>query len=272
MLNKVALITGATRGIGKAISLSLARQGYNIVVTGKSIKDTPNLPGSIYSVSNEIEKMGVKALPIKLDVRNHDDIKNTLDLTKKNFGRLDVVVNNAGALYWNSIENTDIKKYNLINDINCRGSFFISKYSIPLMLENDGGHIIMQSPPLPTNIREQKVLANKTAYMISKWGMTLGALGIGEELKDKGIAVNTLWPSTAIESHAVINNNLGEPKIWRKPDIIVDTVNEIIKENPDQFTCNQLIDEVYLRGKGYTDFEKYQCVEGYEPPLLSNLI
>jgi len=267
-MNKVALITGSTRGIGKALSIGLAKKGYNIVVTGKTIDTNPNLPGTIYSVANEVEKEGVKALSIQLDVRDEESVIDMYKTIKNKFNRLDIIINNAGALHWKPIEETSMKRYDLINDINCRGSFMVSKYGAPLMLETGGGHIITMSPPLAQNIGELKTLRDKTAYMISKWGMTMGAIGFSEEYHKKGIGVNTLWPMTAIESYAVINNNLGNKTTWRTPEIMVDTVNSIIEENPYTFTGNQLIDEVYLRKKGVTDFSKYQCVEGFEPPSL----
>ena len=271
-MNKVALITGATRGIGRDIALNLAKNGYNIVVAGKTIHNNPNLPGTIYSVSNEIKELGMQALPVKVDLRNYSDIKHMIKMTENNFGRLDVVINNAGALFWKNIEETELKNYDLINNINSRGAFFVSKLSIPLLKKSGGGHIINQSPPLPSNIIEFKSsVKGKTAYMISKWGMTIGAIGLSEECRKFNIGVNTLWPKTAIESYAVKNNNLGNEKIWRKTDIIVDTINEIINEDPSNFTGNQLIDEDYLRLKGYTDFDKYQCIPGYEPPKLTDI-
>ena len=270
-MNKVALITGATRGIGKSIAIGLANQGYNIVVAGKSTTNNPKIPGTIYSVSEEIENLGRLALPIKVDVRNYNDIENLILKTEQTFGRLDVVINNAGALSWTPICDTDFKKYNLINEVNSRGSFFLSKLAIPLMEKTGGGHIIYQSPPLLDGNELKNTLKNKTAYMISKWGMTLGAIGLSEECKGKNISVNTIWPMTPIESYAVKNNNLGNEKMWRKSDIMVDTVSEILKEDPNTFTGNQLIDEYYLRMKGYNNFEKYQCVDGFEPPRLDDI-
>lgn len=269
-MNKVALITGSSRGIGKSIALGLAKNGYNIVITGKSTESSSNLPGNIYDTATEVEKYGVKALPFKIDHRYTHYNKDLFNSIEKEFGRLDVLINNAGALSWNMIEDTDEKKYDLINDINCKNSFFLSKDAIPLMKQN-GGHIINQSPPLLFNNDLFKTLNGKTAYMISKWGMTLSALGIAEEYRGKGISANTIWPMTPIESYAVRNNQLGNEKMWRKSDIIVDSILEILREDSNKFTGNQLIDEIYLREKGVTNFEKYQCVPGYEPPKLSDL-
>jgi citronellol/citronellal dehydrogenase len=273
-MTKVALITGATRGIGRALAIGLAKNGYDIVVTGKSVYNKKSIPGTIFTVSSEIKKLGRKALPVQLDVQNYDDIENLFKKIEQTFGRLDLVINNAGALFWKNIDETNPKNYDLINNINSRGAFFISKLAIPLMIKSGGGHIINQSPPLSTNFNEFKqTLKGKTAYMISKWGMTLGALGLSEELKEKhiGIGVNTIWPNTPIESYAVINNKLGDKSMWRTTDITLDCVLEIIKENPKVFTGNQLIDETYLRSKGTTDFSKYQCVSGSEPPKLNDI-
>jgi len=271
-MNKVALITGATRGIGRALALGLSNKGYDIVIAGKTTEYNPKIPGTIYSVAKEVEIIGTKALPIKTDMRNYKDIENLINKTEEKFGRLDIVINNAGALSWKPTIDTNIKEYDLINSVNSRGSFFLSKLSIPLLKKSGGGHIIYQSPPLPDNIIDLKnTVKNKSAYMISKWGMTIGAIGLSEELKVNNIAVNTIWPMTPIESYAVKNNNLGNKKMWRKSDIIVDSVLHIINEKPSLFTGNQLIDETYLRSKGIDCFENYQCELGYEPPKLANI-
>jgi citronellol/citronellal dehydrogenase len=271
-MNKVAIITGATRGIGRALAIGLSKKGYNIVIAGKTTDHNPKIPGTIYSVAKEIELIGTKALPIKTDMRNYNDIENLIYKTNETFGRLDLVINNAGALSWKSTIDSGVKEYDLINAVNSRGAFFLSKLSIPLLKKSGGGHIIYQSPPLPDNIVDFKnTVKNKSAYMISKWGMTIGAIGLSEELKGTNIGVNTLWPMTPIESFAVKNNNLGDKKIWRKSDIIVDSVLHMINEDPTIFTGNQLIDETYLRTKGHHNFEKYQCELGYEPPKLTDI-
>ena len=269
MANKVALVTGASRGIGKAICLGLAEKGYNIVVVSKSITSKEHLPGTIYETANEVEKHNVKALPIKADLRHDMDIDNVIQQTKEQFGKVDVLVNNAGALWWKPINETPSNKYDLVNQINSRASYVLSRSCINLM--KDGGHIIMQSPPIPDLDTLKSSLNGKTAYMISKLGMTMAALGISEEYKGKGIACNTLWPMTPIESFAVKNYNLGSEKMWRTSDIMVDCVKYIVEEDSKYFTGHQLIDEEYLRSKGYTNFMKYQCVPGYEPPKLNEL-
>lgn len=270
-MSKVALITGATRGIGRALALGLAKNGYNIVIAGKTSAPNPKLPGTIYSVADEVREFKVKALPVKVDLRDDKQIENLVKDTERDFGKLDLLINNAGALFWRPVKDTELKNYDLINNINSRASFYLSKLCIPLLENSGGGHIINQSPPILEGKLFQEAVKDKTAYMISKWGMTIGAMGLAEEYRGKGIAVNSLWPMTPIESYALINNNLGERKMWRNTNIIVDSVLEILKEDKNTFTGHQLIDEMYLRSKGVEDFTKYQCIRGHEPPRLTDI-
>lgn len=268
LMNKVAFVTGASRGIGRVICHKLAENGYNVVITGKSIKENAKLPGTIYSVSNEInKKYNVNTLPIKMNVRKDSDMKDAVKETINQFGKIDVLINNAGALWWKNILNTPPTKYDLINDINVRASYVLSYLFLPYF--HDGGHIIMHSPSFEV-IKENSTYKNKAAYMISKYGMTMTSMGIAEEFKGRGIASNTIWPSTPIQSFATKNNNLGTEKHWRKPDIIADAILEIINEDPNEFTGNQLIDEDYLMSKGITDFTKYRCIKEHEPPKLND--
>ena len=269
-MNKVALVTGASRGIGRVICHKLAENGYHVVITAKSVKENKVLPGTIYSVHNEIQKKyNVESMPLQMDVRSTVDMKTCVDSIVKEYGKIDVLINNAGALWWRNIMETPPSKYDLVNDVNVRASFILSHLCMPHM-EKDGGHIIMHSPPFD-EIKENKTYKNKTGYMISKYGMTMTAMGIAEEFFGKGIAANTIWPSTPIKSFATKNNNLGTEKHWRKPDIIADAILEIIKEDPNEFTGRQLIDEEYLRSKGVDDFTKYRCMENYEPPKLNDI-
>ncbi len=271
-MNKVAIITGSTRGIGRHLALTLAKNGYNITVTGKSTTSTKNLPGSIYTVADEVSELGSDALPIKLDVRNIDEIENCVKQTYDKWGRIDVLINNAGALWWKPIKDTPAKKYDLINSVNSRASFLMAREAIPYMLKNDGGHIINFSPPIMSLlIRSYAPLKNKTAYLISKMGMTLGMLGISREYMGYNIASNSLWPLRPVESYALINNNLGDYKSWYKQDIISDSVMHILAEDKMTFTGNQLVDEEYLKHKGVIDFTKYRCDPNYEPPKLDEI-
>ena len=272
-MTKTALITGASRGIGKVIAEKFASEGIRVLIASKSVAENKNLPGTIYSVQNEIvEKYPDSEVhPFYLDVRDDNNIKSVVKEIHKSYGAIDILINNAGALYWKDITKTPTKKYDLINDVNVRGSFILSRYCIKQMVkEKKAGHIIMHSPPLP-NPKDKKIYKDKTAYMISKYGMTMTAMGISEEYKKYGITGNTIWPATAIETAAVINNGLGTKEMWRKPEIIADAIWEIINENPREFTGNQLIDEDYLRTKGVNDFSKYQVIQGSEPPKLMDL-
>jgi citronellol/citronellal dehydrogenase len=271
-MNKVALITGASRGIGRVIVNKLAEKGYNVVITAKTIDNNNNLPGTIYDVQNEISNKykNVSSLAMQLDVRNYNQMKDVVKKTIKEYGKIDAVIHNAGALHWKSINETYHNKYDLINNINSRASFLLSQLCLKYMKHDGYGHIIMHSPPLP-NPTDIDIYKNKTAYMISKLGMTMTAMGIASEYKGTGIAANTIWPSTPIESFAVKNHKLGEKKMWRKADIIGDSIIKILEEDPNKFTGNQLIDEEYLRSKGVRNFGKYQCVKGHEPPKLLDI-
>ena len=264
-MSKVALITGSTRGIGKTIAETLAKEGYNIVVAGKSIKNNNKLPGTIYSVKDELQnKYNIDVLACKLNLTDDTSIIKTVQKTIDKFGKIDILINNAGALYWDNIENTPINKYDLINNVNGRGSFYLSKLCLEHMKKRNYGHIIMHSPPL-SEWNNKDIYTYKTGYLISKYAMTMTALGISAEYKDYNIAANTIWPKKAIESYATKNNNLGNKTQWRKPNIIADVILEIINENPKTFSGNQLIDEEYLTKKGVNDFSKYRCVETNEP-------
>ena len=266
-MRKVAVITGASRGIGRAIAINFAKKNYDIVLAAKSIENTKLLPGSILTVKNEIKKLypNTRILPVQTDIRSEKSIKSLVNEIRTNFDRVDVLINNASALYWTPIEETYAKKYDLIQEVNTRGSFLMSKYILPIMKSQGSGDIIMHSPPIDLNS-----IGGLTAYMISKYGMTMTALGIAQEYKHLNIRANTIWPATMIESYATINNNLGDRKLWRKPDIIVDAINHILEEDK-KFSGNMLIDEDYLKQKGIKDFSKYRCVSDSEPPRISEL-
>lgn len=273
-LKKIAVVTGSSRGIGKHIAQRLARDEYLVVITGKT---TTGDKGSIYSVVDEIEKLGGEAFPVPLDLQKTDSIENLARVVKNEFGKLDVLVNNASAMWWANIEHTPSKKYDLINNINARGSYLVSRQLVNLM--PPGSHILTHSPPIdPISMKmylEHQGFKNKVGYMVSKLGMSIVASGLAQELASQNIASNCIWPSTAIESAAMKDNKLiskkfNNPKLWRKPEIISDMVSELVKE-PTSFTNNFLIDELYLKSKGYSDFDKYQCVPGFEPPKLIDL-
>lgn len=268
-MSKTAVITGASRGIGRSIAFMLAKNNYNLVLAAKTTKQiSDKLPSTIYCVEEEIKKKypNTNILPFKTNVQDEMSVSKLTDAIKNRFGTVDVLINNASALSWSSVEKMDMKKYDLVNSVNSRGSYLMSHYLLPLMEKNGSGHIIMHSPPI--NLDN---IGGYTGYMMSKYGMTMCALGISQEYKNTGIVANTIWPSTLIESYATINNNLGDKKIWRKSDIICDSIEYMLRE-PNTFTGNMLIDEDYLRNKGVTDFKKYRCVSDYEPPKIDKIL
>lgn len=263
---RVAIISGASRGVGRTIALALAKEGCNITVAAKSIEDTPNLPGTIYSVAKEIEELGVKALPIRCDVRNTEEINNVVNKTKEEFGRIDILINNAGALWWEPMTNTPEKKFDLLMDVNAKATFFFCQAVLPHMMENKWGHIINMSPPV-----DIKLMKNHIAYFMSKYGMTLISHGLAEEMRDYNIAVNSLWPETMVESYATINWGLGDKSMWRKAEVLSDSTLGILKKEPPTLTGQALIAEDFLRSEGITDMDQYNCVKGSNPPSLEHL-
>lgn len=265
LTGKVAIITGATRGIGKVCAIALAKQGCNIVVAAKTTKPDPNLPGTIFSVAEEIEALGVQALPVRVDMRSVDDLKECVRQVEEKFGRIDILINNASALWWHKIEGTPMNKYDLITQINARGTFALTALCLPIMAKGGYGRVINMSPPIQCDFR---AFGGFTAYNISKFGMTMVAMGAAAEYQGKGITGNALWPATVIESQAAKNFELGEKSTWRKADILSDCVLGIVSA-PDTFTGQQLIDDEYLRdlhGFSEEDLAVYRCVADVEPP------
>ncbi len=261
---RVAVITGASRGIGRALALGLAQAGCHIVVAAKSTTSTEKLPGSIFTVAEEVESFGVQALPIQVDVRDEAQIDALAIKTLERFGRIDILINNAGALWWQPVLETPAKRFDLVMGVNARAAFLCSRAVLPAMIERRWGHLINLSPPL-----DLAMVPGRVAYAISKLGMTLLTLGLAEEVRKHNIAVNSLWPVTIIESQASINHALGTPALWRKPDILVDCVRRIVRKEPTSLTGQALLDEDFLRSEGVTDFSGYACVPGTTPPRLS---
>jgi len=264
LAGKVAIVTGASRGIGRVLALTFAREGANVVVAAKSEAETARLPGTIYSVAREVEALGVRALPIKVDVRQQPDIEAMVAETVQQFGRIDILINNAGALWWQDVADTPMFRFDLMHEINVRASFAASQAVLPAMTAAGGGHIMVCSPPI-----DLSVLPHKTGYLISKYGMTMLALGLAEEVRERNIAVNALWPVTLIESQATINFNIGGPKLWRKAEIVADAALEVVTSPLMSVTGRALLDEDFLRERGVTDFNKYRCDPEHEPPRLT---
>ncbi len=263
LAGKVAIITGASRGIGREVALTFARAGADIVIAAKSDAENPKLPGTIFSVAKEVEALGRRALPVKLDVRDDAAIASMVTETMRAFSRIDILVNNAGALWWRPVLETPAKRFDLVMGVNARAAFACTQAVLPHMMAGGGGHVLVYSPPI-----ELKALPNKVAYCISKFGMTMLAHGLAEEMRGKSFSINALWPVTAIESQATINFQLGGPAMWRKAEIIADATLAIVKKKPGELTGQALLDEDFLRGEGVTDFAQYRCDPSSEPPRI----
>jgi citronellol/citronellal dehydrogenase len=260
--DRVVFITGASRGIGRAVALACAREGADIVIAAKTeVAENPRLPGTIHDVAREIEALGRRAMPIKLDVRDDAACEIAVAQAIERFGRVDALVNNAGALWWADVTETPVKKFDLIMGINARASFVLSHAVLPSMIEQKYGHIVMMSPPVDVSM-----CAHHGAYAVSKFGMTMLAHAIAGEYAEHNVTAHALWPATAIESFATINFGLGGPELWRKADIIADATVALLAREPSARPGAAWIDEKLLREEGVTDFSKYQCVPGVEPP------
>jgi len=259
--NKTVIITGASRGIGKAIGLKLAAAGANIVIASKSVEENPKLGGTIFSAAAEMEAAGGKALAVQCDIRFEDQVQNVVDKALETFGGIDILVNNASAINLNPTEQTDPKRFDLMYDINVRGTFMMSKACIPSLKKGTNAHILNLSPPINMDL---KWFANHLAYTISKYDMSMIALGLSAELKKYNIAANTLWPRTTIAT-AAVNNLLGGEmlmKMSRTTDIIADAAFYILSKPSTTCTGNTFIDEAVLASEGITDLSGYSVVPG----------
>lgn len=259
--NKTVFITGASRGIGKAIALRLAKEGANIVIAAKSVEEDPRLGGTIYSTAEEVTALGGKALPLQLDIRFEDQIEKAVAEAVSRFGGIDILVNNASAIQLGSTELTGAKKFDLMFSINVRGTFLVTRSCIPYLKKSEHAHILTLSPPVNLDL---KWLKPHIAYTLTKYNMTMMALAWSAELEKYRIASNALWPRTTIATAAVKNLLGGDAliKMSRTTDIIADAAFTILSKSPASCTGNTFIDEDILRSAGITDFEKYAVLPG----------
>lgn len=253
---KTAFITGASRGIGKAIALKLAHEGANIIIAAKTVEKHPRLEGTIFSAAEEIENAGGNALPIQCDIRFEDQIQEAVTKGASHFGGIDILINNASAISLTNIQDTTTKAFDLMQQINVRGTFLVSKACIPFLKKGINPHILTLSPPV--NLDERWVIAH-APYTISKYDMTMIASGLAGELKVDGVASNTLWPRTTIATAAVKNLLGGDALIRksRKPEIVADAAYFILKRPSAECTGYTFIDEDVLKAEGITDFKSY---------------
>lgn len=256
LVNKTVLITGGSRGIGKAIALKLAEAGANIVIAAKTSEPNPKLEGTIHTAVNEIKSKGGKAHAVQCDIRFEDQIQLAVNSAVETFGGLDILINNASAIHLAPTEHVEPKRYDLMQQINVRGTFLMSQACIPWLKKSDHAHILNLSPPL--NL-DPKWFGQHLAYTISKYGMSMIVLGLSEELKSIPVAVNALWPKTIIATAAIKNLPGGEQLInmSRKPSIVADAAFAILKKQPASFTGRFFIDEEVLREDGVKDFSGY---------------
>jgi citronellol/citronellal dehydrogenase len=254
---KTLFITGGSRGIGLAIALRAARDGANVAIAAKTAEPHPKLPGTIHTAAEEIEKAGGKGLPILCDIRDDAQLAAAVALTAEKFGGIDILVNNASAINLSKTPETDMKRFDLMHQINARGTYLASKLCIPHLAKSANPHILMLSPPLDM---KAKWFAPHLAYSLAKFGMSICVLGLAQELKGQGIAVNALWPRTTIAT-AAVNNLLGGDRIMRasrKPEIMADAAHLILTRPAREFTGNFCLDDTLLAEHGVTDFEHYR--------------
>jgi citronellol/citronellal dehydrogenase len=262
---KTLFITGASRGIGLAIALRAARDGANVTIAAKTTEPNPKLPGTIHTAAAEIERAGGKALACVVDVRSEEQIHAAIQRTIDAFGGLDILVNNASAISLTGTLETPLKRYDLMHQINTRGTFACSQAAIPHLLKADNPHILNLSPPLNM---EAKWFGPHVAYTMAKFGMSMCVLGMAEEFRHKGIAVNALWPRTAIATAAVQNLLGGDDSIrgCRTPEIMADAAHVVLTRNSREYTGNFCIDDDVLAAAGVTNFDAYAVTPG--APLL----
>jgi len=256
---RTLFISGASRGIGLAIANRAAKDGANIALAAKTSEPHPKLPGTIYTAAEEIEKSGGKALPLVCDIRSEDQVRKAVEQAIEKFGGIDICINNASAIQLTNTLHTDMKRYDLMHQINTRGTFLVSKVCLPHLLKSDNPHILNLSPPLDM---DAKWFGPHVAYTMAKYGMSLCVLGMSEEFKNQGVAVNALWPRTAIATAAVKNILGGEDtvNISRFPSIMADAAHVILTKNSKEFTGNFCIDDNILSESGVKDFSIYADV------------
>ncbi|GAA0199587.1 NAD(P)-dependent oxidoreductase [Kangiella japonica] len=268
--DKVIIITGASRGIGRAMALRFAEEGATIVIAAKSDKPHPKLPGTIHTVAEEVEKAGGKAIAVALDVRKELQIKKLCDQIGEKFGRIDAVVNNAGAISLTTVEDTSPKRYDLMQQVNSRAVYCFGHYALPYLKKSENPHILNLSPPV--NLKEEW-LKDYSPYTLSKYGMSILSKGMAAEFKQYGVAVNTLWPKTYIATAAIefAVGNKETLNYARKPEIMADAAKVILTHPSNNYTGLWLIDEEVLKAAKVSDFTQYAYNPDYEGKIKKDL-
>ncbi|MEZ6104262.1 MAG: NAD(P)-dependent oxidoreductase [Pirellulaceae bacterium] len=256
LANRTLFITGASRGIGKAIALRAARDGANIVVAAKTDKPDPRLPGTVHSAVEEIQQAGGRGLACITDIRSEEQVQAAIDQAVSTFGGIDILVNNASAIQLTGTLNTNMKRFDLMHAVNVRGTFLCSQAALPHLMNSGNPHILNISPPL--NL-DPGWFAGHVAYTMAKYGMSMCVLGMAREFQEAGVAVNALWPKTAIATAAVMNLLGGEQAIQRcrKPEIMADAAHYVLTQPSRDCTGNFLVDEDVLLRAGVSDLSQY---------------
>ena len=260
--HRVAIITGASRGIGKAIALKFAAHGIDIAIGAKTVESSAKTPGSIHETVEAVEKLGSKALAIRTDVRKEDQVADLVKQTYDTFGRIDILVNNAGAIFWESVEKLPVKLFDLMMQINYRAPFVLCHEALPYLRERGGGHIINLSPAPKIGSLAVEKWQNRTGYLMSKFGMSHLTMGLAEELRELNISANALWPRNIIDTQATRvfakMFQLRKETKWYSPELMADASLEIVKSDPAELTGEMLIAEDFLRERGQVDLERYR--------------
>jgi citronellol/citronellal dehydrogenase len=257
LAGKTLFITGASRGIGAAIAVRAARDGANVAIVAKTAEPHKKLPGTIYSTAEAVEKAGGQALPLAVDIREHGAVTEAVEQTVARFGGIDICVNNASAIQLTDTASTDIRRFDLMHQVNARGTFVVTRACLPFLKRSANPHVLMLSPPLDMSPRW---FAGHVAYTMAKYGMSMCVLGMAEEFRGDGIAVNALWPRTAVATAAVEFALMGEEgmKHCRTPDILSDAAYAIFNAPARDCTGHFFIDDVLLYETGERDFDKYR--------------
>jgi citronellol/citronellal dehydrogenase len=262
LAGKTIFITGASRGIGEAIALRAAREGANIVVAAKTVEANPKLPGTIHSVAGAVQQAGGTALPLQLDIRDEEQITSAVERAVREFGGIDVLVNNASAISLTGTLETPMKRVDLMWDVNMRGTFACSQACLPYLLKASNPHILTLSPPI---VMDQKWFARHTAYTISKYGMSMCVLGLAAEFRQAGVAVNALWPKSVIHTAALaMLGGLVRPEQCRSPQIVADAAVAILQRKSRDCTGQFFLDEEVLMEEGISDLGDYAISPGTE--------
>lgn len=295
LTHRVALITGASRGIGASISKKLFQEGAKLALVARSGGEnttTRGLQGNLEEIKYDIldhyisqtspgrggvvERSPRDIQLYPTDLCDANQVAKTYSQVMEEFGKIDYVIHNAGALHWKHMLDVPIQRYDVLHGVNARATYHLSQLCLEQMMSNDFGHIIMHSPPFTPEYVDKMLnsswMKNRVAYTSSKLGMSITAMAMAKELQDHNIGVNTIWPKTAIQTAATENHGLGGPAFWRTPDIIADAIFEMLKEDPMTFSGQSVIDEDYLKTKGIHDFSTYNCVKNSDPPALDDLI